>query len=78
MALTQMLVMPLFVRSGALYRLRSLPAWLSVLTRLGPIAYVVYPVRQAVCVSSAVGARPGPSRSTDGRYQLECRPASLR
>jgi hypothetical protein len=32
MALTQMLVMPLFL-SGALHPLRSLPAWLTVLTR---------------------------------------------
>src|SRR6202050_4291287 len=33
MALTQMLVMPLFFLSGALYPLNRLPAWLSVLTR---------------------------------------------
>jgi ABC-2 type transport system permease protein len=32
MALTQMLVMPLFFLSGALYPLRSLPAWLTVVT----------------------------------------------
>src|ERR1700751_526997 len=46
MALTQMLVMPLFFLSGALYPLNSLPAWLTVLTRLDPITYVVYPMRQ--------------------------------
>lgn len=33
MALTQMLVMPLFFLSGALYPLNGLPAWLTVLTR---------------------------------------------
>jgi ABC-2 type transport system permease protein len=48
MALTQMLVMPLFFLSGALYPLRGLPAWLSVLTRLDPLTYVVYPMRHAV------------------------------
>jgi ABC-2 type transport system permease protein len=48
MALTQMLVMPLFFLSGAFYPLRALPAWLTVLTRLDPIAYVAYPMRYAV------------------------------
>jgi len=48
MALTQMLVMPLFFLSGALYPLRSLPAWLAVLTRFDPITYAVYPMRHAV------------------------------
>ncbi len=48
MALTQMLVMPLFFLSGALYPLRGLPAWLSVLTRFDPLTYVVYPMRHAV------------------------------
>ena len=48
MALTQMLVMPLFFLSGALYPLNGLPAWLSVLTRLDPLTYVVGPMRHAV------------------------------
>ena len=48
MALTQMLVLPLFFLSGALYPLHGLPAWLSVLTRLDPLTYVVYPMRHAV------------------------------
>ena len=48
MALTQMLVMPLFFLSGALYPLRGLPAWLAVLTRFDPITYAVYPMRHAV------------------------------
>jgi ABC-2 type transport system permease protein len=48
MALTQMLVMPLFFLSGALYALSSLPTWLSVLTRIDPLTYVVGPMRHAV------------------------------
>ncbi|HEY7144825.1 MAG TPA: ABC transporter permease [Streptosporangiaceae bacterium] len=48
MALTQMLVMPLFFLSGALYPLSGLPGWLSVLTRLDPLTYVVGPMRDAV------------------------------
>ena len=48
MALTQMLVMPLFFLSGALYPLSGLPAWLSVLTRIDPLTYIVGPMRHAV------------------------------
>jgi daunorubicin resistance ABC transporter membrane protein len=50
MAVTQMLVLPLFFLSGALYPLHGLPAWLSVLTRLDPLTYVVGPMRHAVFV----------------------------
>jgi ABC-2 type transport system permease protein len=48
MALTQMFVMPLFFLSGALYPLSGLPAWLTVLTRIDPITYIVAPMRHAV------------------------------
>jgi ABC-2 type transport system permease protein len=48
MALTQMLVMPLFFLSGALYPLNRLPAWLTVLTRIDPLTYIVGPMRGAV------------------------------
>jgi len=55
MALTQMLVMPLFFLSGALYPLHGLPTWLSVLTRLDPLTYVVGPMRHAVFSHLALG-----------------------
>ena len=48
MALTQMLVMPLFFLSGALYPLNGLPGWLTILTRIDPLTYVVGPMRHAV------------------------------
>jgi len=48
MALTQMLVMPLFFLSGALYPLNGLPTWLGVLTRIDPLTYIVGPMRHAV------------------------------
>ncbi len=48
MALTQMLVMPLFFLSGALYPLTGLPHWLTVLTRVDPLTYSVAPMRDAV------------------------------
>jgi ABC-2 type transport system permease protein len=48
MALNQMLLMPLFFLSGALFPLSNLPAWLQVLTRVDPLTYAVDPVRRAV------------------------------
>src|ERR1700723_2638964 len=48
MALTQLLVLPLFFLSGALYPLTGLPAWLTVLTRIDPLTYIVDPMRSAV------------------------------
>ena len=48
MALTQLFVLPLFFLSGALYPLNGLPVWLTVLTRIDPITYVVDPMRHAV------------------------------
>jgi ABC-2 type transport system permease protein len=48
MALTQMVVLPLFFLSGALYPLNGLPTWLTVLTRIDPITYIVDPMRHAV------------------------------
>jgi ABC-2 type transport system permease protein len=48
MALTQMFVMPLFFLSGALYPLSGLPSWLTVLTRIDPLTYIVVPMRDAV------------------------------
>jgi ABC-type transport system involved in cytochrome c biogenesis permease component len=70
MALTQMLVMPLFFLSGALYPLRALPAWLTVLTRFDPITYVVYPMGHAVFshlnVSPAASTALSPAVTWDG------------
>ena len=48
MALTQMVVLPLFFLSGALYPLNGLPSWLTVLTRIDPLTYIVDPMRRAV------------------------------
>jgi ABC-2 type transport system permease protein len=48
MALTQLSVLPLFFLSGALYPLNGLPTWLTVLTRVDPLTYIVAPMRHAV------------------------------
>jgi ABC-2 type transport system permease protein len=44
----QFIVLPVFFLSGALFPLRALPAWLAVLTKFDPLAYVVDPMRRAV------------------------------
>jgi ABC-2 type transport system permease protein len=48
MAINQMLLMPLFFLSGALFPLANLPGWLQVLTRIDPLTYAVDPIRRAV------------------------------
>jgi ABC-2 type transport system permease protein len=54
MALTQMFVLPLFFLSGALYPLNGLPSWLTVLTRIDPLTYIVDPMQRAVFAHLAV------------------------
>jgi ABC-2 type transport system permease protein len=70
MALTQMLVMPLFFLSGALYPLNGLPAWLTVLTRFDPLTYIVDPMRHAVFshlnMAPAAAAALSPGVTWDG------------
>ncbi|MFI5952390.1 ABC transporter permease [Cryptosporangium sp. NPDC051539] len=48
MALTQMLIMPLFFLSGALFPVSGLPRWLTVLNRIDPLTYAVDPMRRVV------------------------------
>ena len=40
------LIMPMFFLSGAFFPLRGLPAWMSVITRIDPVAYGVDPMRR--------------------------------
>jgi ABC-2 type transport system permease protein len=47
-ALTQMMILPIFFLSGALYPLSGMPGWLTVLTRVDPLTYAVTPLRHAV------------------------------
>ena len=42
------LMMPMFFLSGALFPLRGLPGWMTVLTRFDPVAYGIAPVRSAI------------------------------
>jgi ABC-2 type transport system permease protein len=48
MGLMQMVVMPMFFISGAMFPVSGLPGWLSVLNRLDPLTYAVDPMRRLV------------------------------
>jgi ABC-2 type transport system permease protein len=56
MALTQMLILPLFFLSGAIFPATGLPAWLTVLNRVDPLSYAVDPMRRVVFAHLAVPA----------------------
>jgi ABC-2 type transport system permease protein len=70
MALTQMLVMPLFFLSGAMFPLTGLPTWLTVLNRIDPLTYAVDPMRRIVFdhldLEPAVRARLDPGVTWGG------------
>lgn len=48
MALIQMVVMPLYFISGAMFPVSGLPTWLAVLNRIDPLTYAVDPIRRIV------------------------------
>jgi ABC-2 type transport system permease protein len=48
MGVMQMIVMPMFFISGALFPVSNLPGWLSVLNRIDPLTYAVDPMRRLV------------------------------
>jgi len=48
MGVMQMVVMPLFFISGALFPAAGLPGWLTVLNRIDPLTYAVDPMRKLV------------------------------
>jgi ABC-2 type transport system permease protein len=48
MGVMQMVVMPMFFLSGALYPVSGLPGWLAVLNRIDPLTYAVDPMRRLI------------------------------
>jgi ABC-2 type transport system permease protein len=48
MGVMQMIIMPLYFISGAMFPASGLPGWLTVLNRLDPMAYAVDPMRRLV------------------------------
>lgn len=67
MGVMQMIVMPMFFISGALFPVANLPGWLAVMNRLDPLTYAVDPMRRIVFnhldVSSAARAALDPGVS---------------
>jgi ABC-2 type transport system permease protein len=70
MALTQMLLMPLYFLSGALFPASNLPTWLTVLNRIDPLTYIVDPLRRLIFahldLSPAVRASLSPGVTWNG------------
>ncbi len=48
MGVMQMIIMPMFFISGALFPVSGLPGWLAVLNRIDPLTYAVDPMRRLV------------------------------
>lgn len=48
MPASQLIIMPMMFLSGALFPMANLPDWLSVLTKLNPLTYVVQPMRAVI------------------------------
>jgi ABC-2 type transport system permease protein len=59
MALVQIIIMPMFFLSGALFPMGNLPAWLKISTMLDPLTYAVDPMRRAVLADVGVHGFPG-------------------
>jgi ABC-2 type transport system permease protein len=50
----QIIIMPMFFLSGALFPMKNLPGWLEWATRLDPLTYAVDPMRRAVIEDAGV------------------------
>jgi ABC-2 type transport system permease protein len=48
MGVMQMVIMPMFFISGALFPVQGLPGWLAFLNRIDPLTYAVDPMRRLV------------------------------
>lgn len=73
MSMTQMVVLPLFFISGALFPANGLPGWLEVLNRIDPLTYAIDPIRRVVFahISMSPAARAALDRGvTWGSYRL--------
>jgi ABC-2 type transport system permease protein len=70
MALTQMLIMPLYFLSGSVFPASGLPTWLTVFNRIDPMTYAVDPMRRLVfdrlSLPPAVRARLDPGVTWNG------------
>jgi ABC-2 type transport system permease protein len=63
MGVMQMVVMPMFFISGALFPVQGLPGWLEFLNRIDPLTYAVDPMRRLVF--SHLSISPAARRALD-------------
>jgi ABC-2 type transport system permease protein len=56
MALTQMIILPMYFLSGAIFPVSGLPQWLTILNRIDPLTYAVDPMRRAVFAHLKISA----------------------
>ena len=66
MGLMQMVVMPMFFISGALFPVTNLPGWLAFLNRIDPLTYAVSPMRSLVFSQLDLSASGRSDASTRG------------
>lgn len=62
-----LLMMPIFFLSGALFPLRGLPAWMTALTRIDPASYGMDPLRRVVLGAGAGAFGGGAGMTLFGR-----------
>ena len=55
MGIGQVLTMPLFFASNAIYPIAMMPAWLKVIARINPLTYEVDALRSLMLVGGPVG-----------------------
>jgi ABC-2 type transport system permease protein len=66
MALVQIIIMPMFFLSGALFPMRNLPGWLHVATLFDPLTYAVDPIRREVLGQLTGGSLAAPGVTWSG------------
>ena len=59
MALVQIIIMPMFFLSGALFPMSNLPTWLKISTMVDPLTYAVDPMRKVVLGELGIQGFPG-------------------
>lgn len=64
MAMTQLIMLPMFFLSGALFPLKDLPPWLTFLTHINPLTYAVDLVRRTIF--SFIDLGPGAKQLVHG------------
>ena len=68
MGVGQLLTMPLFFASNAIYPVEVMPGWLQVVARLNPLSYQIDALRRLMLAATPAGA--GGASSTTGEFAL--------